>query len=711
MKNKSGIIKNFIILIFCIIIIYAFSFLEFTQKEIKYFNRLNETTGLTSTKEITESFDIKSKNIDSVRFFVNVGKINEKYTTFFNNNIEEYDKYKIPTYPSVDFDNKRASILFTIKTENKGYSKIVFLSDLKVGDNDIEIFTPNFKDIHYKIIDVQIKCNNIQLTQNINLYMNLQKNYSTNTMINNIELDNEISSIITVHSYNIILLIGLIFACLVFFIYNTLKYDLFNEKIKSGTLFSIEFILSIVFSVSLLKFNINYSAYEVVSRLYLILMVISLFILIKLILFGIKKYGKCLEKLFVILTLFTGMMYVFAMIPNGVPDENHHYYEADKLSKLNFISGPYYQMSEKFVMCEGSQKNYKCLNEIFFNAKDTDKKGVLTNTANGYNDVLYVPSAIGIATGRLFGLNICIGYYLGRILNLLVTIIFGYYSIKLLSRGKLILLVFLLNPMYLHQGMAFSADVLTNAITILFISFMMSDKEKLSNKEKISLLFLTLGFYIIKRPYVFLLLLLLIRIKRVKKFNREKTVKIICVGLVILFAYMTITNLNYTVYSEYSISTIIRNPFDFISLFMNTLKLNGNKYFQTMFGSSLGWFEIDINGIYIYTYLAILFVATFVDKMKLNFKQIIAIIISVLLVVLSIFIGFLTIYSNRSEEVIFGIQGRYFLPVAILVFYLISNFTRKIKLNIEYNKVLKIFSIILIVLHMLIIFQVANFYM
>lgn len=711
MKNKSGLLKIFISLFFCIIIIYAFSFLEFTQKNIKYFNKSNELTSLNSNKIIIESFDIKSKNIDSIRFFINVGKTNEKYTTFYHKSIEEYDKYNIPKYPSIDFDNNRAVILFTIKTENSEYRKTIFLSDLEIGYNSIDILTPDFKDVHYKIIDLKIECNNISITQDVNIYLNSEKQYSSSTLINDKNFDGDVSCIMNIHSYNIVFLVFMTIVILIIFIYKTKKYDLFNENIKDWKLFSVEFILSVIFSVSLLKFNINYSAYEIISRLYLIVIVISLFILFKLILFSIKKYKNCLEKLFVILALFTGIMYAFAMIPNGTPDENHHYYEADKLSKLNFSGSSYYEISEKFDICDGEKKTYKCLNEIFFSAKETDTKYIVRSTANGYNDLLYVPASIGIATGRLLGFNICIGYYLGRILNLLVTIIFGYFSIKLLSKGKLILLVFLLNPMYLHQGMSFSADVLTNAITILFISFVMSEKDKYSIKEKIILLILMLGLLVTKWIYVILSLLLLARIKCNKNIDKKKIIVILFACLAILFAYIIVTNLNYTIYPKYSLLTIIRNPFDFISLFINTIQVNGNKYLGTMFGSSLGWLEININGIYTYTYIFVLLFATIIDKIKINKMQIIAMIFSVALVVTSISAGFLTIYSHRSEDVIFGIQGRYFIPIAILIFYIISYFAREIKLNIEYNKSVKLFSIILIIIHVLIIVQVMRFYM
>lgn len=239
----------------------------------------------------------------------------------------------------------------------------------------------------------------------------------------------------------------------------------------------------------------------------------------------------------------------------------------------------------------------------------------------------------------------------------------------------------------------------------------MSEKDKYSIKEKIILLILMLGLLVTKWIYVILSLLLLARIKCNKNIDKKKIIVILFACLAILFAYIILTNLNYTIYPKYSLLTIIRNPFDFISLFINTIQVNGNKYLGTMFGSSLGWLEININGIYTYTYIFVLLFATIIDKIKINKMQIIAMIFSVALVVTSISAGFLTIYSHRSEDVIFGIQGRYFIPIAILIFYIISYFAREIKLNIEYNKSVKLFSIILIIIHVLIIVQVMRFYM
>lgn len=271
--------------------------------------------------------------------------------------------------------------------------------------------------------------------------------------------------------------------------------------------------------------------------------------------------------------------------------------------------------------------------------------------------------------------------------------------------------IYLLNPMYIHQGASISADVLTNAITLLFVSFMFSGKNKFSNKEKIILFTSILGFAIIKRPYIIMLLLLLLRIRKNDDTWKNKFSKLLIIFVTVLIIYVIVTNYNYNLYDKYSISSILRNPSDFILLFINTIKTNGMKYFETMFGSQLGWFEINISNILIYMYLSMLVGATLVEKVKLNYRQVLISLSTSLLTILSIFVGFLIIYSHRSEEVIFGVQGRYFIPVGILILFVMSHYFRKFNINIDRYKCIKIISITLLVIYLLIMFQISNYYM
>lgn len=702
MKN----LKFISYLILSIILAFSFSLLNLTERKVNYFNEYDSRLNLNDDIVLSEIMNSNDSNIDSISLVFDFTKKKSKNSNNFR--IFDVEKYYETKIPDINLDNQKKVIFIEIVYKDKKNIKSLYLSDLKYGTNYIKNDI-HLKNVKYEDVLINIRTQNIDKKDKIYAYMNNTKYYSVNTQINGITQTSEMSIITNTHIRTLLPIIFFIAIIAIGFLYKTRSYKIFN-KLNFSFIILLDLILSIAYSYSILKFNISFE-YEMFDKLYFVIAVTSLLINLKLILEIIKKYNKQIEKIFAVIAIFIGSMYVFTLLLNGVPDENHHYYQADKLSELKFENNHYYYISKKFNACGENERNYKCLNEKIFNANYDDYGESYVNNADAYSELLYIPSALGIKIGKLLGNKIYVGYYIARLFNLLLTVLFGYFSIKLLPKGKLILFTYLLNPMYMHQGMAISADVLTNAVTILFISLILN-KEEFTFKRKILLLLLLAGFTIIKTPYLFLLILLLLRSKKQIPDDKLKLIKKIFAYLIVIFiVYIIITNLNYTIYKDYSIMNIIRNPFDFIIILTNTLVNNGGKYFMQIFGTSLGWFEFDINSIYTIAYMGILLLATIIDKIRLSKKQIIISLIGSLLVILSIFIGFLSIYSHRSEEVIFGIQGRYFIPPMLLLLYILSSvFDKyKIEINTGIKNYTSFISISLLIIHILIILQLTNY--
>lgn len=715
LNQKKQKLRILIDVVICCMLIYSFSMIKLTTKKIDYYNGNANLMTLYDGFNIVQNFDIQHENLDKLIFLIENDneKETEKKFHSFDFPIEQYGEYERPKIPNINYDSRTKTILFKTTIDNQIFYKRVYINDLDKGYNEVNVMPKIFKGIKYKLINVSIETNNILKKDKISVYTNEKRMYSSSTIINSENVQNEMSCIMINHILDIKLLVIFSFICLLIFVYKNKNYEIFDDRINDFTLFLFDFILSLIFSISLLKFNINFSAYEILSKTYLLGMIISLFLLVKLLLYSINRYKNCLEKLYVVLAIFVGLMYVFTLIPNGAPDENNHYYQVDKLSKLDFSSNEYYSIDKRFDNCTYTGKNYKCINEIFFKAKNNvnnSKKYVVKSTAVGYSPLLYIPAAIGVSIGKILGTNICIGYYIARLFNMLTTILFGYYSLKLLTKGKLILFLYLLNPMYIHQGVAISADVLTNAITMLFISFIFSENKITSLKQKIILSILTISFYIIKRPYIFLLLLFFVKNGNNKKLNKKSLVILFTSLLIFIAVYVIFSNSNYTLYDNYSFIQVLRNPFDFVNILINTLRTNFNYYLETLLGSKLGWLEININTIYIYMYLLLLVFSTIIDKLKFNCYQIFVMLITIILIIGSIIFGFYMVYFEQLEHSILGIQGRYFIQIAIIILYVLSHLLNKININVEYEQYVKISSTLVVIIHFLIICQIVNYY-
>ena len=91
--------------------------------------------------------------------------------------------------------------------------------------------------------------------------------------------------------------------------------------------------------------------------------------------------------------------------------------------------------------------------------------------SQSYFPTLYLFSGIGFLIGKMFSLNFMITMYIARTLNLIIGLILGYYSIKIIPFGKLLLTVYMFLPMYFQQQASMSADSLVNSVSIFFIAY------------------------------------------------------------------------------------------------------------------------------------------------------------------------------------------------------------------------------------------------
>lgn len=711
MVKNNNLIKLFSCFFFFIGMMFLFSLIPFTSRDTKYYDSNNTKIKLYDGIQIYESMNFEYDSINSFNFAINIDS---------NTNSKEQlilTKDEQTKFPEMKIDSYKKIIRIEISNGSITYKKDLYVEHFKEKNNNILIYTPKFKNVDFEDIYIYITCINIETSDNIYLYTNNSKNYSDFFTINGIESKGEIATTISVRQKNIALLTMFMILSVFLYLYIINKKKLIeNITINNKFIFYlIELIFSIVFAITLVKFYTIFGSYEIISYKNLLPLFFSMLTIATIVFYGIKKYLQDCPTLFVILSIIIGIMYTFVIVPNGVPDERDHYYVAYKFADIGFNSETNILIPENFEVCgpRKGQSNYKCLNEIFNNIKYSDATYSVYSTAESYSDVLYIVPAIGIKASQLLNFSLSAGYYMARILNLLLTIFLGYVSIKILPKGKLILLVFLLNPMYIQQGMSVSADVLTNGLSILFISYIMSlhSKDKTTFIDKLFLFTMSIGLLIIKKPYFILLPLLLTLSKKEIKIRNKKCV-LITLFTIALF-YLILSNLNYTIYNKYTIFSLLRNPLDYIYILYSTLKVDGVYFFELMFGKKLASLQINIYSIYIYLYVFILFIACIIDKVKLNKKQIILFLITAFLIINIIFIGFLTIYSDVTMKIneISGIQGRYFIPVLILVLYVLSSIFNKVNIKFDLIKSAKWFSVILLIIHILIIIQCIQYYM
>ena len=181
------------------------------------------------------------------------------------------------------------------------------------------------------------------------------------------------------------------------------------------------------------------------------------------------------------------------------------------------------------------------------------------------------------------------------------------------------------------------------------------------------------------------LLLFTIPTQRFGKLNK-KIISIFCIGAITLIAYLSWYFISPPIRSvsdsSAQIALIISNPLLFISIILRSLSTHATLYLSGMLGGYLEWFNVVLSMLYIlpsYTIFVLLCAkercTAFISK---PFK-ILSIIIFTIITIFTFTAMFIE-WTKVGETIIDGVQGRYFLPILLLVpiFFLpIKKFTSK----------------------------------
>lgn len=219
------------------------------------------------------------------------------------------------------------------------------------------------------------------------------------------------------------------------------------------------------------------------------------------------------EYAFLGMSLVFGFLMVMVIPPFQVPDEPAHLYRSYQISDFNFfkfkadIPKSLLRLSSicdrmKFNTHEKtSRKEILSLAEIKLDPQDK------TSGDPPHYTIPYLPQAFGIFTGKIFHLRPLWLLYLGRVFNLLVSVVLIFLAIK--TTPVLNWLFFLLGimPMTLYQLASLSYDALTISLSFLMIAIILNfalNEKKIIRKRDLLLLFLIAALLASAKPPYFI---------------------------------------------------------------------------------------------------------------------------------------------------------------------------------------------------------------
>ena len=448
----------------------------------------------------------------------------------------------------------------------------------------------------------------------------------------------------------------------------------------------------------------------------------------------LKNTFSKVQNMFLLIVIPIGILYMTFMLPGQVPDDMAHFTKAYDVSCGNFTTKidenkeSYIEVPKSLLEFNHNKvKTREQLKEIVSQKtdyKDTEK--TISNAQNNYG-ILYIFSGFAFFLARILNLNIVYGIILGRLLNFAFFVIMGYFAIKKIPFGKLVLAIYMLMPMNMQQVTSISADAFINSLLIYFVAYsiyMIFKKEKLTKHEIAMYILLSALSGILKMVYVLLAGIGFLIVKR-KDISLKKKVFIIIItillgGIFAIGSYMH--SGNYTLIPESTreyneqlnvdsskqIGLMKENPKVAISAFKNDWTNMQKQYVFTAIGSNLGWLDIKVPETVIILYLILLIISAYSEKNEFEFKwlQKIWLILIVVGVIVLIEFAMYTGFTPVGANFIGGIQGRYFIPVYILLLLCLS----KKENYIKFNNVNQKFMILSGLLNLLVIAQIINFF-
>lgn len=499
------------------------------------------------------------------------------------------------------------------------------------------------------------------------------------------------------------------------------------EKIKS----KIERICSQIFywifaiGISLyFKDSVFQATENVKDILFIAMLVISLSIDGILILF--KKIKLDFYKQFIMLATILGIFY-FIVTPfgNGTDEVSHFLrvfkisqkYTNIKLEEDSFFPPAFSKLvdykNNRFIKYENYINEYDA-----FSMNSTERKDLISEYWNIklYSPLQYVPQVIGVTIGRVFSDNIITIGMCGRITGYIFWAIMCTIAIKIVPNKKVFFFIICLLPINVFSAICISGDTVTNAVCTLFIAIIYRKaylKEKITKKEKILLIALGCMMALCKivyLPFVTLCLLLKAENFESKKYWKKFIIIIIVSSVLVGFGWLIIGSANLANSNSASkdqLKYILMNPFEYCGIITRTITQNGAKYiYQLCTGNELMCHaKTTVYPIISYITSIVLFMSLFINQdnkiIEVNTVRKIWVSLIILgtslLIMTAIYIQWTSLpgIGKIGNEIIEGIQGRYFIPVVLLLIFIVN------ETKLDINQKILITTIILIQLPVL----------
>lgn len=403
---------------------------------------------------------------------------------------------------------------------------------------------------------------------------------------------------------------------------------------------------------------------------------------------------------FFLLFVLTGLGYFILTGPFRAPDERNHFLRAYEISEGRFnrarVSGPdtgddlpssLTRLSEVL----GMHSDHHITSEQIESARalqlvPQDRQFIEFSTAI-YSPVAYLPAAFGIAIGRLLGVGPLLLVYFARGANLVFGSALIALALSYAGYARRTLLLIAILPMTVSQVATVTADALSYGLSFLWVAVAIDTALNRSNgtnwKRWLLLIALALCLSQLRPPYPSLgLLIFLIPIAR---FGRKTIFLWIAAAAVSLLPALGWNAAVAPLFRQAPVAETVnpseqarwvaKNPAAFWRRARNDFKIHGAEYWEQFVGR-LGWLNIRLPAWIPIGFALLLVIALFAGPVgtpsPLWWQRLVLGAMALGGILAIQFTLYLT-FNGVKSPFIFGVQGRYFTPLAVLAVFAFSN--------------------------------------
>lgn len=411
--------------------------------------------------------------------------------------------------------------------------------------------------------------------------------------------------------------------------------------------------------------------------------------------------------------ILSGISFSLVFPPGAVPDESYHFLQAYAFANL-FQGLPASDHATNMRMTDLDL--FRNLRTIF-QASDyaTLKESALPILVESDSRFFYptkwgsevdleslpqtrIPAALGIMISQILHLNGTWTFYIGRFFNFIAFAALAFFAVRSTPIARPAFMALCMIPGVLHFVSSYSYDAIIIGLSLLLIALCLKcfyEPQSIGMRHLVAMLVVTGLLAPCKSIYSALILLVLFIPKRCfSSPSRTLLFKggalAVLAGSILLFSSSYIASVlgldqesTPTQAAEvdpantrHTLSEFITDPIRTAFIYLNTIVEQGSFQLNSFLGGSLGWFTgrerytIGAPWLFLIPYIVILFISVQrfpTDSKLVSGKQKLLFGVVCGLVYLGVHTAMFTASTISASLCIQGVQGRYFIPIALLL--------------------------------------------